>query len=237
MSFLSAMERWTGKTVRSFRQRGVMGTAQRALEIFKDTPRRWRQKRDEAFDRKFGVDTSAPLELSEAKSDPRFKYSVQYGPTPDAVFSRILRQLHIDCEKFLFIDFGCGKGKALILAAEQRFPRIIGIELSSQLVRIAEENLRIYRTRTKKKDIFQLVCVDAGEYLFPEEPAIYYFANPFHAEVMRRVLENLRLSLAAAPRESYIVYLEPVLQTLLDESGFLAPIKRTSSYSIWKVHS
>lgn len=235
MPVFTAMERWTGKTVRSFRQRGVVGTARRALEIVKDSPRRWQQKRDEAFDKRFGVDTSSPLELAEAKSDPRFKFSVQYGPTPDTVFGHALRQLRIEYGKFLFIDFGCGKGKALILAAERHFRRVIGIELSSQLIHIAEENLRIYLAATRGKDIFQLVCMDAGEYTFPEEPAIYYLANPFHEKVMRRVLENLRCSLIATPRESYIVYLEPELRNLLDEADFLKPIKRTSSYSIWKV--
>jgi SAM-dependent methyltransferase len=235
MSFYDVWVRWNDKAVRSFRQRGVVGTVKRALAIVKDSPRRWQQKRDELFDRRFGVDTAAPVVLPELQSDPRFKYSGGYGPTPGSVFFRMLCQLGINYDKFLFIDFGCGKGKALLLAAELHFKQVIGIELSSKLIRVAEENLKTYRGGTRQRDVFQLVCMDAGEYPIPQEPAVYYFANPFQAEVMRKVLENIRCSLAAAPRESYVVYLEPVLQGLLDESGILTPIKQTSSYSIYKV--
>jgi tRNA1(Val) A37 N6-methylase TrmN6 len=147
----------------------------------------------------------------------------------------MLHQLKVDYRELLFIDFGCGKGKALLLASELHFKQIIGIELSSKLIRVAEENLKTYRGGTLQRDLFQLVCMDVCEYPIPPAPAIYYFANPFPVEVMRRVLENLRSSLAAAPREIYIVYLEHELRALLDDSGFLTPIKRTSLYSIWKV--
>lgn len=147
----------------------------------------------------------------------------------------MLRQLEVDYGQFLFVDFGCGKGKALLLAAELHFQEIIGIELSSKLIRIAEDNLRTYIKRTRERETFRLHCMDAGNFQIPEKPAIYYFANPFQAEVMRKVLASIQHSHAAAPRAGYIAYLDPVLGDLLDEAGFLTPMKRTSSYSLWKV--
>lgn len=236
MSFFDVWVKWKDKAVRYFRQRGVAGTLKLTLALVKEgLSGRWQHYRDELFDRRFGVDTAGTLVLPELQSDPRFAYGNAYAPTPRSVFLRMVRKLKVDYRNFLFIDFGCGKGKALLLAAEFHFKRIIGIELSAKLIGVAEDNLRIYLSRTGKPNVFQLVCMGVGEYPIPNGPAIYYFANPFQAEVMRRVLENIRRSLAAAPRESYIVYLDPVLQGLLDESGFLAPIKKSALYSIWRV--
>jgi SAM-dependent methyltransferase len=270
MSFYDVWVRWENKAVRSFRQRGVVGTLEFTLVLVKEgLSSRWRHYSDQKFDRRFAVDTADTSIPPEFESDPRFKYGHAYGPTPRSLFFRMLRKLEVDYSKFLFIDFGCGKGKALLLAAELHFRQIIGVELSSKLIDVAEENLKTYLGRTRERDIFKLVRMDARQYPIPQEPAIYYFANPFEAEVMRSVLENIRSSLAPAPRgpsrksllgnscvenkgfmvqetaknlvsgrvsrESYIVYLEPVLQALLDESGFLAPIKKSALYSIWKV--
>jgi SAM-dependent methyltransferase len=236
MSFYDVWVRWKDKGVRSFRQRGVVGTLKLALaRANEDLSCRWRHYRNELFDRRFEVDTAGTLILPELQSDPLFKYGNAYAPTPRSLFFRMLRKLEVDYSKFLFIDFGCGKGKALLLAGDMPFKQIIGIEISSKLIRVAEENLKTYRSRTRQRDVFQLFCMDAGEYPIPQEPAIYYFANPFQAEVMRKVLENIRRSHAAMPREGYIVYLDPVLQALLDGCGYLAPVKKAALYSIWKV--
>jgi SAM-dependent methyltransferase len=238
MSFFDVGVRWKDKAVRSLRKRGVFATGELALRVIKENlnlSERWQVYQNESFDKRFGVDTAAGLAWAELQSDPRFKYRTVYGATRRSVFFRALHQLKVEHSDLLFIDFGCGKGKALLLASDLHFKQIIGIELSSKLIRIAEENLKTYRGGTLQKDVFQLLCMDVSEYPIPLAPAIYYFANPFPAEVMVRVLENLRSSLAAAPRESYIVYLEPELRALLDESGFLTTIKRTSLYSIWKV--
>jgi hypothetical protein len=243
MLFLDSWTRWKGKTVRSLRERGVLGTVQRAAALVKrllferwllyHLSNPWDRYLDKRFDRRFAVDTAGFLDLPELKSDPRFKHAVNYGPTPRSVFFRMLRRLDVDYSSFVFIDFGCGKGKVLLLAAELPFKQIIGIELSSKLFRVAENNLRNY-LGPRTCNAVQLVCMDASEYGIPEERAIYYFYNPFTAEVMTPVLENIRRSLAATPRETYVVYFNHVLKSLLDESGFLTPIKHTSLYSIYR---
>jgi len=238
MPFTEVWARWKDKAVRSFRKRGVAGTIKFVVARVKDDLSiRWQHYRDKSFDRRFAVDTAGTLVLPELQSDLRFKYSNAYGPTPHSAFLRIMRQLKVDYGKFLFIDFGCGKGKVLLLATKFHFKQIIGVELSSELIRVAKDNFRSYLSKTRERDVFQLACVDASEYPIPPGPAVYYFANPFHAEVMRKVLENIRRSLTAAPRECYLVYFDSVLQNLLDESGFLTPIKQTSLYSIYKIAS
>ena len=244
MSFVSSWTVWTGKAVRSLRKRGVTGSINFAAALAKrvlsgrwinfpyENP--WCRYLDARFDRRFALDTASIINLPELQTEPRFKDANKYAPTPRFLFRRALRHVQVDYDKFVFIDFGCGKGKALLLASELPFKQIIGIELSSKLIRVAEDNLRSYLSRPRECNGVQLACMDATEYQIPYEPAIYYFCNPFGTEVMHKVLENIRLSLAEAPREVYVVYLNPELQSLLDESGFLAPIKRTTWYSIYK---
>jgi len=145
----------------------------------------------------------------------------------------MLRQINVDFRRFVFIDFGCGKGKALLLASRLPFKEIIGIELWSELISVAEKNLRTYTGR-RACSIFSLHHMDASEFQFPSEPGLYYFFDPFREEVTLKVLENLRRSLAASPREAYVVYCEPSRPDLLDKSGFLTLVKRTPHYSIYK---
>lgn len=227
---------WKGKLVRSLRLRGVLGTVRyAAFRAGRWVADRWIRYRDERFDRRFGINTAGDSELPDWHSDPRFQYSIPYWPTPPSVFFRALRHIDADFSNFVFIDFGCGKGKVLLLAGELPFKRVIGVEMSPVLIRVAEDNLRACRNRTRRCNAFELVCADAAEYQIPHEPAVYYFYNPFRAEAMGKVLDRIRRSLAAVPREAYVVYVNPVHQNLLDESGFLTPMKRTSWYSIYRV--
>ena len=185
---------------------------------------------DRNFDRRFAVNTAGVLLLPEIHSDPRFN---GYSPTPHSLFSRLLRQVDVDYSQFTFIDFGCGKGKALLLASKLPFRRIVGVEVSSVLIGVAAENLKTYRGTRRCKAV-QLVHSDARDFRLPEEDAICYFWDPFEAELMRTVLENIRNSLAAAPRDIYIVYFMPVHRKLFDEADFLSMVKQTSWYCIYR---
>jgi SAM-dependent methyltransferase len=190
----------------------------------------WYRYLDERFDRRFAVDTAGVLILPEIHSDPRFN---GYSPTPHSFFLRMLRHINVDHAEYTFIDFGCGKGKALLLAAQLSFKRIIGIELSSELIRIAADNLSSYRGKRICKTI-DLEHTDARNFHIPNERTIFYFCDPFEAELMRTVVGNIRSSLVSAPREIYILYFMPVHRGLLDEAGFLTLVRQASWYCIYK---
>ena len=227
-----------GKANRSLRNRGITGTVRAVVAIVKSILRirlLWPYLHclNKIFDWRFSVDTSGNFSLLELETDPRFKDSSRYDPTVGCRFFRMLRQLDVDYSKFVFVDFGCGKGKALLLAAALPFKRIIGVELSSKLIGAAQDNIRAYRGK-RRCDTINLVCMDASEYPIPHDDAIFYFFNPFNENVMRKVLGNIRCSLGEVPKDAYIVYLEPDCKSLLEESGFLVPVKQESWYSIYK---
>jgi hypothetical protein len=146
----------------------------------------------------------------------------------------MIRSIDADLSKFAFIDLGCGKGKAVLLAGELPFRQIIGVELWPNLVKTATKNWDMYRGGPRKCKSIQLSCMDAVEFDLPPEPSIYYLFSPFPRAVLQRVLDNIRRSLAAAPRELYIIYNDAEFRHLMDNSRFLELIKGNSRYAIYK---
>jgi|GEM_PF-874811 len=243
MHVLQHCKTWKDKAVSSLQKRGVAGTIGYAVSICKSLFIRqwkhyfawnpwnpWYNYLDQRFDRRFAVDTAGVAVIPEIHSDPRFS---GYSPTPSDRFFQMLRQVDVDYTRFVFIDFGCGKGKAVMLAAELPFKQIIGIELSAELIAIAEKNVRNYRGKRRCTTI-QLLCIDATDFEIPNERAIYYFWDPFEAELMEKVLQNIHRSFIDVPREIYIVCFMPSFRSVLDKSGFLTRMKQASWYSIYK---
>ena len=91
----------------------------------------------------------------------------------------------------VFVDFGCGKGRILLAAAQFGFKRIEGVEFASNLCRIAERNVALYKTRTGLQTEFRIVASDAGKYEIPDDVDCFYFCNPFGEDVMRNTMRNI----------------------------------------------
>lgn len=102
------------------------------------------------------------------------------------------------------IDFGCGKGGALITLAKYPFVKIIGVELSTKLVEIAKRNLRKLRI-----DNVSIQCCDAIEFKELDDYNFFYFFSPFPCPVMKLVIGNIETSLNRKPRKVTIIYLNP----------------------------
>jgi 16S rRNA G966 N2-methylase RsmD len=67
------------------------------------------------------------------------------------------------------------------------FRRIIGVEYSSELVRICHDNLR----RIGLSNKCEVVTCDAADYQFPEGNLLVFLYNPFDAALLSRVLRNV----------------------------------------------
>jgi tRNA1(Val) A37 N6-methylase TrmN6 len=85
-----------------------------------------------------------------------------------------MRRLGIRFEQFIFLDFGSGKGRTLLLASQFPFKRITGVGGAEELHRVAQQNIRSYRgprLRTRVES-FQ---GDARAFALPPEPALLFF--------------------------------------------------------------
>jgi protein-L-isoaspartate O-methyltransferase len=129
--------------------------------------------------------------------------SHEYSNSGGLHLEKVLRALKITCEDSI-VDFGSGKGGALITFAKYPFSKITGVELSSELLAIAEKNL-------KKLNIgnVNMTVGDAADFTDLDGYNYFYFFSPFPAAIMRAVVKNIASSLARKPRKMVIIYFNP----------------------------
>jgi len=155
------------------------------------------------FDVLHGVDTGAGGAEKAAELPPG---NIAYVPTPWTVLPRVLRLASLPVHGFSFVDIGCGKGKVLLSALQYPFTRVTGVDFSIPLCRVAERNLAAARLLRRRCVDAQVVNADAAEYVIPDGPVIFFFANPFTDEIMTRVLTNILTSYRASPRPLYLIF-------------------------------
>jgi SAM-dependent methyltransferase len=93
-------------------------------------------------------------------------------------------------ERDVFIDFGSGKGRVLLIASRFPFRRIIGVELSEQSSAVARRNVERNSKRSRCADVRILTC-DATEYEIPDDVTVAYFCDPFEGAAFQTVLDRL----------------------------------------------
>jgi len=191
------------------------------------------QVRSRRFDSRNGVKTAGCVDLRELGVEGRsVAHANHYEPINTKLFGKILRTLDIKHEDFVFVDFGSGMGRALLLAAEFPFRKIIGVEFSPRLHAIAEDNIRRYKNSARRCAEVESVCTDAVAFAIPPAPTIFFLYNPFNEMVMMNVLANIRQSLKQHPREIWIIYVNPRLDQLLDGDDMFTKIASGKGYTI-----
>ncbi|MFJ9634684.1 class I SAM-dependent methyltransferase [Streptomyces sp. NPDC101175] len=160
----------------------------------------------EKFDTSFGVETSAPFEtwdIDEA-DEADLLHNYRYSPSPTGTIREVITRVPFRYEEATFIDFGSGKGRALLVASEFPFKRIIGVEHSGHLCEIAARNVQRYDSRSKKCSAIEVCHQDATEFEIPDGAGVFYFYEPFSPAVAEQVLENIERSLSRVPRAAMV---------------------------------
>ena len=160
------------------------------------------------------------------------------------LFAEIMQALgtppiRIRFEGFTFIDLGSGKGRALLMAAEHPFPRIIGVELIPELHQASLENIRAFIQSNRlsgrlKAPCIETLCMDARDFQFPPEPLVVYLFNPFPEPVFAAVLSHLRQSVLESPRPVYVAYRYIEHEQLFAESDWLTKVAGTEQWAIYR---
>jgi len=96
------------------------------------------------------------------------------------------------------------------------YRRIVGVEFSPELHAVAQRNVKRLGSGSQKCFRIEPILCEATRYNFPPEPTVLYMFNPFGAEVMGRLVENLQASLNKYPRPVLIIYHYPVQRALIE---------------------
>jgi SAM-dependent methyltransferase len=188
--------------------------------------RRIRRRRWPAhpIDRLYGIETSsfvdpALLASGDAMLDGR---NIGYVGSQPSIVRRALGSIE-GIEAATFVDLGCGKGRALAVASEFPFRRILGIEVSVELCRQAEANAAAMVRAHPGRTPIEVVQGDASAPpLAGLGLAVLYLYNSFDGEILARLVRTIEASLAADPDlRLFLIYYNPVAFAAFDASPAL----------------
>lgn len=197
------------RTVQALKEDGVQAAGQtiKASLIGFLPARRRASEQKSPFDEQFNVDTAGVVRIASLDiSSPNYIHARYYKASNPEYLRDALGNLGIDYRNYTFLDFGSGKGLALLVASEYPFRHIIGLEFGAELHRIAEQNIGRYRSSTQQCRSIRSVCADATTFELPGEPLVCYFYEPFEAPVLKKVLDNFASWIAGKSKPLIIIY-------------------------------
>jgi SAM-dependent methyltransferase len=180
------------------------------------------------FDRMHRVDTSGLLYPDQlATGSPADALSEGYYATAPSLFHGMIslwrRHLGRPLSSYAFIDLGCGKGRALLLASTYPFRQVIGIELHSDLAQTARRNaarwLRTPRACGEIKVVTGDATVDPLDGIATDVPVICFLFNSFGEDAVRRLARNLAAAAQTRTAPIDLIYLHPDQHHALRQSA------------------
>jgi SAM-dependent methyltransferase len=185
---------------------------------------------DMYFDLKYKTETVQTEDLESLQTVGENKSRGQrYQPTGALAFKKIF--LKVICEPTdVFVDYGCGKGRTLLLAALHGYKKVRGIEFSPQLCSSAEKNIKCFQLGTSSTTSFQVICDDVLSYQLQNDETVFYFFHPFDDAVMQNVIQNIIRSLEEHPRRIQIVYYLPRHNSLLSKFPQFQKVRKLMAY-------
>lgn len=152
-----------------------------------------------------GLDTSGTtIDLAHFHSE-----RAHYEPSGWWYLRRALADIEMSRDE-VFVDFGSGKGRIVYQAAQYPIKRVIGVEISEKLSKVARANVDRNWHRLRCENV-ELVTCDAADFEIPDDMTIGYFYYPFVGETFRRVIDNIVASLDRNQRPIRLIYACPYL--------------------------
>ncbi|MFF7636361.1 methyltransferase domain-containing protein [Kitasatospora sp. NPDC008050] len=172
----------------------------------------------EDFDASLGVETSSPVEPWEIQEadDSTLVNNSRYSPTPVRTIRQAIETAAVEQAEVSFVDFGSGKGRVLLVAAEYPFKKVVGVEFSLELCTIARRNIERLPQGRGNRPALEVRCQDARDFEIPEDAGFFYFYEPFTPAVAAVVLDRIEDSLARAPRAAVLCFVGSALLPVLD---------------------
>jgi hypothetical protein len=125
----------------------------------------------------------------------------------------------------VFVYLGSGMGRAVLLATEFPFKRVIGVELSPQLHAAAIENRE--KARIDRREDVEFVRADVREYELPDDVTVVFMYNPFSGTVFDDAMRQVFASYDRSPRRLRIVYRYPLEHDRLVATGRVRVVSET----------
>lgn len=177
------------------------------------------------LERRYGVRTSEYVYLDDLglPSDNR----VWHDPSDWLGVRRALARLDVTRDD-VFVDYGSGLGRAVLIAGTLPFRRVIGVELAGEMTERARTNVTRARHRLRAGEV-EFVVADALSWEVPADLTVAYLYCPFTGAVFHAVLKRLLDSVDLHPRPLRIVYNYPLEHSSLIRTGRVRVLDVVSS--------
>lgn len=180
------------------------------------------------FDLKYGTDTGGYLRPDEIGGGGiHDAMNNGYSAVAPSVFREACRRWRetlpssaARLEAYTFVDVGAGKGRALLIAAELPFRKIIGVELNEGLTRIAQRNVTLWNRLARPQAKIRVVREDAAKFRWPRTPLLIYFNNPFDCALVELLASRLAAAAASRPGLLDLLYVNPACADTITHQGF-----------------
>ncbi|CAH0441518.1 class I SAM-dependent methyltransferase [Ralstonia pseudosolanacearum] len=137
-----------------------------------------------------------------------------YYPSSIRTFHRVLSDLDVTGDD-VFVDYGSGMGRVVVLASRFPFREVIGVEVSDHLHGAAHANVSRAVPDIERARVHLVHC-DARSFRLPDTASVLYFYNPFHGDILRTVFADIEQSLRQRPRRLRIVFNNPAHFRLIE---------------------
>jgi hypothetical protein len=175
-------------------------------------------QRTHPFDRHHGTDTSGIVPRHLIVADKKLQAQITvYGGSQPSIVRRAILALG-DVEQYSFVDLGCGKGRPMIVASEFPFRSIAGVELSSQLARVAQRNIATVERRFPTRRRPSVIEGNAVTSTYPEGDLVVFLYHPFGGDILTQIVKRLENSIAREGVRLMLIYYNPVHGHLVDAS-------------------
>ena len=171
------------------------------------------------IDRLFYYDSEYDIKESVDPRDtipnhPNVGHATIYIPTRVSPFMSMLKTLNPNTNDTVFVDFGCGKGGALLLAAKFGIKKVKGIEFCDKLSSIASNNMQTFSDKEGTSSFeFEIINNDMSLYNLDVLDNLFYFYNPCNEFVLNQVVQNIISSFNKTPRFGMIIYQNNIIKS------------------------
>lgn len=167
------------------------------------------------FDLANGTDTGGLITGADLASGHSSDRHIEgYAAVPPSRFRNIIARWQSSdpphaLSDYTFIDIGCGKGRAALLASEYGFREVIGVELNPSLAAIALANADLWTSAGRARSPIRIEQGDAVDFAFPCSPCVVFLFNPFGAALMRRLADRMVAEFQQRPADLEVLYYKP----------------------------
>ncbi|MDP4132205.1 MAG: class I SAM-dependent methyltransferase [Bacteroidota bacterium] len=171
-------------------------------------------------EKKYHIHTMGEDELISLKEKGvDISHASIYMPLNYYVLEKLMEEIIKYDGNKTFLDIGCGKGRAMIVAAAYGFDRVWGVDFSKDFCEEAETITTLY-ARANPGTHFTVIQADASAYDIPEEISTIFLFNPFDEVMMWLVVSRIVQSQENHPRCIRILYANPQHKSVFLDFGF-----------------